>query len=227
MKENENQSFFDEAAIRLQQAGFQTGEVSKAMLPVMWNGHSLCEVNREGIMYWKGEADSTEIQQTKEAVHGIVGTVSEYMHLMEAAPPLKAEDLDGDYRLLADFNGTVLAGHSTQHGVQFVTWDWSYDHTGVCHGHYYLEDYIAAKQGFAARAHLVDGHRLFPDELLAEVYRSIQETLDSAYPITAERQKCLETVAKQIEYAVADLDGLVERSNQRELEAGLQQGQTM
>ncbi len=114
MKQNENQCFFEEAAIRLHQADFQTGEVSKDMLPVMWNGQPFCEVNREGIVYRSGEADSAEIQQAKEAAHGIV---SEYMHLMETAPPLKAEGLDGDYRLLADFNGTVLAGHPTQYGV--------------------------------------------------------------------------------------------------------------
>lgn len=227
MNENEIQRFFNEAAIRLRQAGFQTGAASKARLPVLWNGQPLCEVNREGILYWSAEADSVEIQQAKEAVHGIVGTVSEYMRLMEAAPPLKAEGLDGDYRLLADFNGAVLAGHPTQYGVQFVTWDWSYSHTGVCQGYYYGEDYTAAKQGFATRSYLVDHHRLFSDEQLAEVYRSIQETLDTAYPITEERRKSLENVANQIEYAVADLDGLLERSNQRALEAGLHQGQTM
>ncbi len=178
MKQNENQCFFEEATIRLRQAGFQIGEVSKAMLPVMWNGQPLCEVNREGIVYRSGETDSAEIQQAKEAAHGIVGTVSEYMHLMETVPPLKAEGLDGDYRLLADFNGTVLAGHPTQYGVQFVTWDWSYGHTGVCQGHYYGENYTAAKQDFATRSHLMDSHRLFSEEQLAEVYRSIQETLE-------------------------------------------------
>lgn len=227
MSEKENRRFYDEAAIRLHQAGFQTGEVSNAMLPVVWNGQPLCEVSRKGIMYWSDKTDNTEIQQAKETVHGIVSVVAEYMQLIEAAPPLKAEGLDEGYRLLLDFNGTVLAGHPTPYGVQFVTWDWNYGRTGVCHGHYYGENYTAAKQDFAARSCLVDRHRLFSDEQLAEVYRSIQETLDAAYPITAERQKILEAAAEQIEYAVTDLDRLVEQSNQRELEAELQQGQTM
>ena len=34
----------------------------------------------------------------------------------------KASGLDGDYRILADFGGTVLAGPPSKHGVQFVTW---------------------------------------------------------------------------------------------------------
>ena len=33
-----------------------------------------------------------------------------YMKLLETAPPLKAESLADGYRVLAEFNGTVLAG---------------------------------------------------------------------------------------------------------------------
>ncbi len=39
---------------------------------------------------------------------------------MESSPPLRAKGLDGDYRVLADFNDTVLAGHPTGQGVEFV-----------------------------------------------------------------------------------------------------------
>ena len=51
-----------------------------------------------------------------------------------------------------------------------------------------------------------------------EVYRAIHETLDSAYPITAERVKLLESAAEQIEHTVSDLEQRVDQSNQRELE---------
>ena len=68
----------------------------------------------------------------------------EYMTAMEATPQLKASGLDGDYRILADFGGTVLAGTPSKYGVQFVTWDWDYDRTGVSHGHYFMEKYDEA-----------------------------------------------------------------------------------
>ena len=45
-----------------------------------------------------------------------------YMKLLETAPPLKAESLADGYRVLAEFNGTVLAGKKTLLGAQFVTW---------------------------------------------------------------------------------------------------------
>ena len=39
------------------------------------------------------------------------------MTAMETAPRLKATDLTGDYRILADFADAVLAGHPTERGV--------------------------------------------------------------------------------------------------------------
>ena len=58
-----------------------------------------------------------------------------YMKLLETAPPLKAESLADGYRVLAEFNGTVLAGEKTLLGAQFVTWAWDYDRRGVSNGH--------------------------------------------------------------------------------------------
>ena len=129
----------------------------------------------------------------------------------------------GDYRLLAEFNGVVLVGHPTQYGVQFVTWERAREGTGLNDGNYYgpcsgAGSYAAAKQGFAVRSGLVDRNALFAPEQLAEVYRSIHETLESAYPMTDERRKCLESTAEQIERCVPDLDARVRLSNQKEAE---------
>ena len=54
----------------------------------------------------------------------IAARTLEYMTAMETALQPEASGLEGDYRILADFNGTVLAGTHSKHGVQFVTWDW-------------------------------------------------------------------------------------------------------
>ena len=61
----------------------------------------------------------------------IAARTLEYMTAMETAPQLKASGLEGDYRILADFNGTILAGTHSKHGIQFVTWDRDYDRTDV------------------------------------------------------------------------------------------------
>lgn len=47
----------------------------------------------------------------------------EYMTLMGKALDLKADGLGEPYKLLADFNGAVLAGYPSEYGVQFVNWE--------------------------------------------------------------------------------------------------------
>ena len=103
----------------------------------------------------------------------------------------------------------------SRYGVEFVTWEWSYGRTGLWQGHYYdpgsgPNGYLSAKQDFCVRSGLMDQHRLFTNEQLAEVYRCVSETLESAYPITPERQKLLEGVSEQIRWAVPDLPELVD-----------------
>ena len=61
----------------------------------------------------------------------IAARTLEYMTAMETAPQPEASGLEGDYRILADFNGTILAGTHSKRGIQFVTWDRDYDRTDV------------------------------------------------------------------------------------------------
>ena len=74
---------------------------------------------------------------------------------------MKADGLEDGYKVLVDFNGTVLAGVQSKYGVHFVTWDWAYGHTGVCHGHYFMENYAGAKQDFVIRSGLIQKEQLF------------------------------------------------------------------
>ena len=62
---------------------------------------------------------------------------------------------------------------------------------------------------------------IFTPEQLAEIYRSIHETLESAYPITDARRALLEEASRKIESAVPDLERRVHRSNQEEMELAL------
>ena len=64
-----------------------------------------------------------------------------------------------------------------------------------------------------------DSCRRFTDEQLVEIYRCVHETLDSGYPIAAERKSLLKDVCAQIRQRVPDLDARVMRSNENELAA--------
>ena len=215
--------YFRELTLNLQREGFTVGPVVGSLLPVDLDGKRLCVATESGSIRYRKEAVSGEARSAAlDKVIDIAGVTAEYMRQMEAAPVLKASGLGDEFKLLADFNGTVLAGQETKYGVQLVTWDWSYNKTGVTRGHYYgpggADSYTAAKQDFAMRSGLVQESALFTPEQLTEIYRSIHETLDSEYPITEERRKLLESVAEQIERTVPDLEARVEQSNQNELE---------
>ena len=113
-----------------------------------------------------------------DRVIDLAATIAEYMRLLETAPQLQAQGLEGDYRLLADFNGAVLAAHPTDRGTEFVTWEWDYPHTGMWQGHYYGTNYAGAKQDFAIRSGLTSRTLLFEPRELEDLYRSCQRMLE-------------------------------------------------
>ena len=137
--------YLEEVRIPLHRAGFETLPVEGEQLPVIWNGAPLCRITgKSSVFYRREDADTPQAEDALYRVEDIAAKTLEYMTAMEAAPQLKASGLDDNYRILADFGGTVLAGTPSKHGVQFVTWDWDYDRTGVVHGHYFMENYDAA-----------------------------------------------------------------------------------
>ncbi len=228
MSTEEKSRYFEEVARNLQRGGFETEAVNDdGLLPVHWQGQPLCKVTAEGgVRYLQDDIQKVSEDDAMRRVTDIVQVTTQYMALMKAAPPLKAQGLESGYRLLAEFNGAVLAGQPTKYGIQFVTWERDFDKTGLCWGHYF-EDYGKAKLDFSVRSGLVAEDLLFTAEQLTEVYRAVHETLDSEAPITAEREHLLTGTAEQIERAVPDLQERVYLSNQKELEVGMQYGQTM
>ena len=149
--------YLEEVRTPLHRAGFETLPVEGEQLPVLWNGTPLCRITGKGSVFYRREdADTPQAEDALYRVEDIAAKTLEYMTAMEAAPQLKASGLDGDYRILADFGGTVLAGTPSKYGVQFVTWDWDYDRTGVSHGHYFMENYrrpLRLRQDHAVQSH--------------------------------------------------------------------------
>lgn len=223
--DNTQHTYFAELELVLQKADYSVRPVEDGLLPIEWNDRRLCQVTENGdIRFRMDDITDPAAEVARGRVTDIAGAVREYMTLIEQAPDLKADGLGENYKLLAEFNGAVLAGHPSRYGVEFVTWKWSYGRTGLWQGHYYdpgsgPNGYLSAKQDFCIRSGLMDQHRLFTNEQLAEVYRCVIETLENAYPTTPERQKLLEDVSEQIRWAVPDLSELVTQSNEREREA--------
>lgn len=218
-----NNQFFPELARRLKREGISTGPVEKGCLPVLADGQAAVLVMSHGTVAFNADVErGPEADIVYDLTFALSREVREYTEAMASAPPLVAEGLHEGFRVLADFNGIVLAGQELEAdwGYKFATWRRTPDRKAVGSGDYFDGGYYyeAAKLDFACRAGLVDEHRQFTDDQLVELYRCVRETLEGEYPLTRERRELLEQAAVQIENSVNDLDERVSQSNQRELE---------
>ena len=191
--------FLEETAIRLRQNGFTVELIEDHHLPVCWEKGRLCRVSGKGsVLYRQENVDSIRAQDALQTVIDIAKMTSEYMAILETAPRLKASGLDGDYRILADFGDAVLAGHPTERGVQFVTWEWDFDREGVHHGHYFQGNYEAAKRDFTVRSGLVQKDALFEPEQLAEIYHALSFVREQDESLSFGRDQELAELMEQV-----------------------------
>ena len=213
--------FLEETAIRLRQNGFTVEPIEDYHLPVCWEKGRLCRITGKGSVFYRREdVDTPQAEDALYRVEDIAAKTLEYMTAMEAAPQLKASGLDGDYRVLADFSSAVLAGHPTERGVQFVTWEWDFDREGVHHGHYFQDDYDAAKRDFTVRGGLVQKDALFEPEQLAEIYRALSFVREQDETLSFGRDQELKELMEQV-------GGLLPADAPRQRDAPEQSGMTM
>ena len=213
--------YLEETATRLRQNGFTVEPVRDHHLPVCWEKGRLCRVSGKGsVLYRQENVDSIRAQDALQSVIDTAKMTSEYMAILETAPRLKATDLTGDYRILADFGDAVLAGHPTERGVQFVTWEWDFDRKGVHPGHYFQDDYDAAKRDFTVRGRLVQKDALFEPEQLAEIYRALAFVREQDESLSFGRDQ-------ELAELMDDVGGLLPADVPRQRDAPEQSGMTM
>ena len=191
--------YLEEVRIPLHRAGFGTLLVEGEQLPVLWNGAPLCRITGKGSVFYRREdADMPQAEDALFRVEYIAAKTLEYMTAMEAAPRLKASGLDGDYRILADFGDAVLAGHPSERGVQFVTWEWDWDRKGVHHGHYFQNGCEEAKHDFVRRSGLLPKEALFEPEQLDEIHRALAFVCEQDEGLSIGREKEIKAIMEQL-----------------------------
>ncbi len=186
---------------QLQRVGFTVWPEHGGLLPVEWNAELLCSVRTDGSLLYKEEILSdSPMSEALDRVAAITQSTLAYMRLMEQAPPLTADGLSGDYRLLAEFNGIVLAGHERdwRYGTEFVTWERVQNGTSLWQGHYMENDYAAARQDFAVRSGLVEENRLLSDEQAVAVYHCVRDALERDCSLAAEQENLLEDICNKM-----------------------------
>ena len=198
--------YLEELKISLVHAGFEPERIEDQHLPIRWEDHYLCRISGRGsVLYRQENVDSIRAQDALQTVIDIAKMTSEYMAILETAPRLKASGLDGDYRILADFGSAVLAGHPTERGVQFVTWEWDWDREGVHHGHYFQNGYEEAKHDFVRRSGLLPREALFEPEQLAGMHRALAFVCEQDEGLSIGREKEIKAIMEQLKCLLPEL----------------------
>lgn len=216
--------YFSEVVAALRREGFGIGDRHGEVLEVNLDDRPLCHItDNGGVRYRKENLDTADRVESMHQAAQIARTSAEYMRMMEQAPPLKAGGLEENFKVLADFNDVVLAGHQTKYGVQFVTWDWDFDRKGVSHGNYYNSDYAGAKQDFATRSGLISKDKLFTSEQLMDIYHCCKQAQASDFSLTCNQERHIEEILDQIQYQIPDVEEQVNKAMAQSLEPEYEQ----
>ena len=196
----QKEQFLQEVEQKLLRRDLDAKLLENGLLHVSWNEKPLCSVDRDGIVRFRpADITGSEVDRKLRTVTQVAAQVKEYMQIFDRAPTLKVVGLDDTYKVLADFGDAVLAGRSCKTGAKFVTWEWDFDRQSVHAGHYFMENYEAAKQDFAVRAGLVESQRLFSDEQLAVIRNACAFALEDDATLSYAEEKQLQSVQEQIE----------------------------
>ena len=196
----QKERFLREVEQKLLRRDLDAKLLENGLLHVSWNEKPLCSVDRDGIVRFRpADITGSEVDRKLRTVIQTTGQVKEYMRIFERASALKAVGLQDTFKVLADFGDAVLAGQLGKKGAKFVTWEWDFDRKGVHAGHYFMENYEAAKLDFAARAGLINEQRLFSDEQLAVIRNACEFALEADATLSYAEEKQLHSVQEQIE----------------------------
>ena len=195
----QKEQFLRETERQLRMAQVDASLEPDNLIYASWNGKPLCTVDANGTVRFspdniRGADEDRQLQTVTQTV----AQVKEYLRIMERAPTLKAVDLDENYKILAEFDDTVLAGRMSKNGARFVTWEYDFDRRGVHAGHYFMQLYESAKQDFAVRAGLVNHQRLFSDEQLAVIQNACEFAMEDNATLSYAEETLLRSVQEQI-----------------------------
>ena len=212
------EKYFSELSRRLREKGIETTLSDTQKLDVLLRGRSILYVSPGNDIFLLPAGSKNE--EANELYHQVAVTADDvygYVEAIENAPLLRAPGLQEEFRLLADFGGAVLAGQERENGLgyQFVTWVWTYERQGLCHGHYFEDDFQSAKQDFAVRSGLISNAQLFSPAQLTELYRATDFLLEEGPELEEKQLKAIQEARTKIEYVVPDLQSRLEQTQEQ------------
>lgn len=196
----------------------------KLCLSALWDGQEICRFEKGGGMrYFEQEPHGRQ----RRELHCLLLSMKEAHDLYRDARPLKADGVEG-FRIISEYGDVVLAARMNKYDeVRFVTWDYSYDHTGVTMGHYFETNYEGAKKDFAIRAGLIPQSQVFAEEELKILYAACVFLGEHGGEMTFSEEKKLMELVEKLEDSLPEqmTEAALEQPGERkqEDEHGIQQ----
>ena len=216
--------FFAELSRRLNVEGIESSAIEDKRLEVSLHSRPVFYVSPgNDVFLLPAGSKNEEASGLYHQVAVVADEVYSYVEAVQNAPLLHASGLHEQFHLLADFGGAVLAGQERGNGLgyQFVTWVWAYERQGVCHGHYFEDDFQSAKQDFAVRSGLISKAQLFSPEQLAELYRATDFLLEEGTAPDEKHLRAIQEARTKIEYTVLNLQTRLEQTQIQEPQMNL------
>jgi hypothetical protein len=181
------------------------------------NGNDICDINcNTNTISYNNKHDHSEV----EMILALIGDLQEQEENYLNAQILNINKLER-YKLLSEYNNVILAACKVSElnssmrkvdSIQYVTWERDISDNGVHNGHYFKDNYAAAKEDFAKRSGLIRMDKLFSETELIALYEGLVK-LESLDVNTGEAAKVLQNVKSKIIYVIPDIeDKLYERN---------------
>ncbi len=212
---------FNQIKIQLPRVPGVRIEIEEDKMNFIINGRLELSVRESGGVSFEPNCSYTpETKQLSDKVIETSKFVREYLTTIDEAPEFNVEGVGNQFKLIAQFNNTVLAARTMQdENVEFVTWE--RDSSGVSAGHYYGNNFIGAKEDFASRANLVNPDKIFSTDELVEIYRCVEDTLAGEYELTNGQEEMLAEIKGKIKEVVPDvIERAIEAGEEFEQEQG-------
>lgn len=182
---------------RVAALGYTVETVTEDMplFAVYRQGAEICRFETSGDMRYY--ADSP-LADNRQQLYNLMSEMKEIYDLYEQAKPLEFDRVR-DFRLICSCGDYLLAAKlGGDKEIQFATWAYDYDHTGLLMGHYYGTNYKGAARDFALRAGLVDSRQLYTWEELAVLYGACMYRDRNDKAISCEEEEKLQTVLEKV-----------------------------
>lgn len=190
----------------------------KILLTALKGQEEICRFEKGGAMrFWP---DNPYVDE-RNGLYNLLLNLKEQYDLYLDAKPLDYVDVR-DYRLISEFGNYLLAAKlSKDNEIHYVTWQYTYERTGVTLGHYHETNYQGALKDFILRSGLIDPKQLFTEDELLVLYESciFHDLNDNELNFYSERklQDVMQKVESNLPYLPEVSKNLREQEDEREI----------